>query len=289
MTYSVSIIIPCYNSSKYINKTLESIFSQTYKRLEVLAVDDGSLDETKNILSNYGSGLKVTWHEENINRGLGESLNLGVKNTNCELIAFMDHDDIWHPKKIEMQVQAFKENKDIGLCFTNGYVIDSYDKMLYSFYAGGKDHTDSFGNILLTCYIKTMSSVMVKRELLKKVGSFGNYIAACDHDMWIRLSEVGKFYYLNDFLTYWRIHKNQSSKRNSELMWKEDMMILKEAMRRYPYKNELRNKRMAVIRHGLAMSYMKQGKYYNGIKNLIMAGMNDPMRAVKYILRKERE
>jgi len=287
MKYSVSVIIPCYNSSKFIHKTLASVFSQTYQNLEILAVDDGSLDETRLILLDYGNKLKVTWHEGNINKGLGESLNLGVKNTNCELIALMDHDDMWHPKKIEMQVNAFKEDEEIGLCFTNGYVIDSYDKELYPFYTEEKKHVDDFGSILLKCYIKTMSSVVVKRELIKKIGCFGNYIAACDHDMWIRLSEVGKFCYLSDFLTYYRIHEDQSSKRNVESMWKEDMLILKEATRRHPYEKDIRNKRMAVIRYGLAMSYMHRRKYFNGIKNLIMAGINDPVRGVKHILGKK--
>jgi hypothetical protein len=148
----------------------------------------------------------------------------------------------------------------------------------------GKKHIGDFGSILLICYIKTMSSVMVKRELIEKVGSFRNYVAACDHDMWIRLSEITKFFYLNDFLTYYRIHEDQSSKKNAESMWKEDMLILKDAMRRYPYGEKVINKRMAVIRYGLAMSYMNQGEYFNGIKNLILAGINDPVRGIKYIL-----
>ena len=96
----VSVIITCYNSEKYLKKTIECVLRQDYKHLEIIAVDDGSKDSTRTILESYPA-VQVLTHPGNKNQGQAASLNLGVRNARGTFIAFLDDDDMWHPQKIK--------------------------------------------------------------------------------------------------------------------------------------------------------------------------------------------
>lgn len=131
MSSNVSVIIPCYNSAKFIKKTLNSVLDQIYKPLEILVIDDGSTDETRAILEGYSSHVRILCHPNNVNLGIGASLNLGVQETKTDLIAFLDSDDLWHPTKLGEQVKIFTTCPNVGLSYTNVNVIDENDKVLY--------------------------------------------------------------------------------------------------------------------------------------------------------------
>jgi len=283
--YSVAVIIPCYNSSKYIRKTLDSVLNQNYKDLEIVAIDDSSKDETKKILESYVPKIRVLSHPNNANLGQAASSNLGIIETKSDLIAFLDSDDVWYPNKIEEQVRIFQKCSDIGLVYTNGYVIDENDKILYKLLPDDFQEENIRGEILLKCYIKTPSTVMVKREELKKAGLFKPYLRnGQDHDMWIRMSEVTKFYYIPNTLAAYRKHPGQiSSKRR---LWKEGFIILREACKRYPYGVNLKRKRLAVLYYRLGEYDWRHNDYFRGLRNYFLAGVLDPVRIIDFIQNK---
>src|SRR3990170_2838516 len=112
----VSVIIPTYNREKYIVETLQSVFAQTFTDYEVIVIDDGSTDNTADVLRPY---LDRIVYIRKPNGGQGSARNVGIKVAKGEYIAFLDSDDLWMPEKLELQVKYLDNNKDAGLVFTD--------------------------------------------------------------------------------------------------------------------------------------------------------------------------
>jgi len=114
----VSVVIPAYNAEKYISETLDSIVNQSYKRLEIIIVDDGSSDSTHEICTNYSAkypNIRLLTHEDKKNEGVSVSRKYAVDHAEGDFIAFCDSDDIMQPNKIKSQLEAFKRHKGIVL------------------------------------------------------------------------------------------------------------------------------------------------------------------------------
>jgi len=264
---------------------LDSVLNQNYKDLEIVAIDDGSKDETKKILESYVPKIRVLSHPNNANLGQAASSNLGITETKSDLIAFLDSDDIWYPNKIEEQVKIFQKYSDVGLVYTNGYVIDESDKILYKLLPDDFQEENIHGEILLKCYIKTPSTVMVKREELKKIGLFKPYLRnGQDHDMWIRMSEITKFYYIPNILAVYRKHPGQISSKRS--LWEEGFVVLRDACKRFPYGLNIKRKRLAVLYYRLGEYDWRHNDYFRGLRNYFLAGVLDPVRIIDFIQNK---
>ncbi|MCR1808488.1 glycosyltransferase family 2 protein [Stenotrophomonas geniculata] len=117
----VSVVIPLYNTEKYIEETMQSILDQTYKNIEIVIVDDGSKDQSpsivKNLAEKYLGQVKYV-HQKN--QGVSVARNTGIENASGEYIAFLDSDDLWHPTKIEKQVESMHKN-EMDACYC-GYM-----------------------------------------------------------------------------------------------------------------------------------------------------------------------
>jgi len=129
-TELVSVIIPAYNSEKYISDTIDSVLNQTYKNLEIIVVDDGSTDNTEKVVKEKLSNFSNFKFLKQCNLGSAEARNLGIRNSNGNYIAFLDADDLWLPQKIEKQIKFFLNNPDYGLVFTRRKIITPYGKII---------------------------------------------------------------------------------------------------------------------------------------------------------------
>lgn len=282
----VSVIIPCFNAEKYIAQTIESVLSQTYTKIEIIAIDDGSTDLTVNILNSFLPKITVFQHEDGLNYGQASALNLGIEISNGEYIAFLDADDIFYPKKIERQVEALKANSKTDLVYTNGHAINYKGQILCKLFKENFIEENIIGRMLLDCYISAgCSSILVRRSLLDKVGVFNQQIRfAKDHDMWIRMSEVGRFHYLSECLMAYRRHPGQLSE--SRKQWEDGFGVLKNASKRYPYSFVLILKRRAVLFYRLGIHDLNSKKYLLSIINLGLAFLHDPWRALSFLAKK---
>jgi len=181
----VSVIIPTYNRGWCIGRSISSILYQQYEGYEVIVVDDGSGDNTKEILSLFGERIRIIRNLEN--KGVAYSRNIGIKNARYPFIAFLDSDDYWLPKKLLYQIQFFKENPDAKICQTQeiwirkGKRVNPKKKHL-------KPSGDIFKPSLRLCLVSP-SAVMLKKELFDEVGLFDEDLPVCeDYDMWLRIS-----------------------------------------------------------------------------------------------------
>jgi glycosyltransferase involved in cell wall biosynthesis len=222
-------------------------------------------------------------HPNNANLGPAASQNLGITETKSDFIAFLDHDDFWYPGKVEEQVKIFEKNPEAGVVYTNGYAVDENDNILFKLLPDDFYEENICGKHLLRCYIKTESSIMVRREIFGKIGLLKTYLLAADHDLYVRLSEVTKFYYVPDPLFAYRKHTGQLSLERE--MWEDGFIILKEACERFPYGYNLRRKRLAILYYRLGAYDWKNNNYLRGLKNCCLAGILDPLRAIGFILK----
>jgi glycosyltransferase involved in cell wall biosynthesis len=182
----VSVIIPTYNCGRYVGEAIDSVLNQTYKAIEIIVVDDGSTDDTKeSILRHYPSVRYFYQH----NGGAARARNRGLREARGELIAFLDADDLWLPTKIEKQVAYFSKHPDVGLLSTNqtyqsvtGVVRHDPGKWERLFVG------DSIKDIFLYSGLAT-PTVMVRREVLERVGDFEeNLVVAEDDNLWMRIA-----------------------------------------------------------------------------------------------------
>ena len=115
----VSVIIPTYNRAKYITSAIDSVLSQTYNNIEIIVVDDGSNDSTREVLYRYGNKIRYVYQE---NLGVSAARNRGIELSKGEWIAFLDSDDVWFPKKLSVQMEHISERPEIDVHVTNVFI-----------------------------------------------------------------------------------------------------------------------------------------------------------------------
>ena len=113
----VSVVIPTYKRAQFLDEVLQSAFNQTFKDFEVIVVNDGSTDQTKQLLEEYGDKIRYIFQE---NSGPAKSRNRGIKESLGKYIAFLDADDVWFPLKLEKQIRMFRECPELAMVFHDG-------------------------------------------------------------------------------------------------------------------------------------------------------------------------
>jgi glycosyltransferase involved in cell wall biosynthesis len=206
---TVSVIIPTYNRGWIVREAIDSVLGQTYEDFELVVVDDGSEDDTPAILSEYGDKIRVLRQG---NRGVSAARNLGIRETSGNLIALLDSDDLWTPKKLERQTAFFRSRPDALICQTqetwirNGRRVNPKNR-----------HKKPSGAIFepsLSLCLVSPSAVMFKRELIDEVGLFDETLPACeDYDLWLRVSLEYPVYLIDEELIVKRGgHEDQLSR-----------------------------------------------------------------------------
>lgn len=212
----ISVIVPTYNRTQYLSEALESIFSQTYKDLEVIVVDDGSSVNVKDAIAGYLD--KVTLIQQP-HTGLSSALNQGIKSSHGEFIAFLDDDDCWSPLYLEKCYCAFTSNPDVACVYTDVR------------YFKGTNRTQliqmklrrASGNIL-EALIKgnfiPINSAVVRRKCFTKAGLFDERLYGfMDWDMWLRIAQAGfKFHYVDEVHAYIRTHDQNMSSHHLKML-----------------------------------------------------------------------
>lgn len=199
----VSVIIPTYNRAGYLREAIDSVIAQSYRHVEILVVDDGSTDNTRELVHNYTSNIRYIYQE---NKGPSAARNNGIKNANGHFIAFLDSDDLWHPDKLAKQVAAFIKNPSLGLLATGYENINTSYEMIKEIVLDDSELKHARRKEIYKNFFAT-SSVMVKKTCFDKVGWFNEELHfAEDWEMWIRILKYYSFDYIPDLLMQYRVH-----------------------------------------------------------------------------------
>jgi len=191
----ISVIIPTYNRLELLKRSIDSIFNQTYKDFELIVVDDGSTDKTKEFCLNDNRIIYL--HQEN--QGVSAARNSGIKISKGEWITFLDSDDEWLPNKLEKQMEYAKNNPNIKIIHSNEIWIRNGVRVNEKF-----KHKKMGGwiykNSLPLCLISP-SVVIIKKELLDEVGVFDtSFTYAEDYDLWLRITPYYEIGFIEDSL-----------------------------------------------------------------------------------------
>ncbi len=287
----VSVIIPAYNRGRYIRQTVESVLNQTYTNIELIVVDDGSTDGTRDILEGYGDRITLLDHEGRQNRGQSASINLGLDRIRGKYLAILDSDDYWEPNKIEIQAGYLQRYQEVGLVYGNGTAVSGKGEFMYNIYTPMHREESKPEKVLLDCYFSLPSNALIRTSLLKKAGYFDETLrAGQDHDMAIRIAEVARLAYIDKPLFHYRRHDESISKSNKGAVsrWNNGFVILEKARKRYPYPPAVIRKRKAVLYFRLFQCAWENSSGTRALRNLFMAGLNDPTRALGVLLRREK-
>jgi glycosyltransferase involved in cell wall biosynthesis len=260
----VSIIVPTYNRAHLVTETINSILAQTFKDFELIVVDNESTDNTEEVIKSYTDGrIKYFRHQNNglvaVNR------NYGISKANGEYIAFCDDDDLWMPEKLERQVKLLDLNKELGLVYSDSYIMDENGNLeRYTLLSSSKLFRGNVFDKLFQSDFIPMLTVMIRREALSKVGTFDpKYIIAQDYDLWLRIAEHYPIDFTEEPLAKYRIHGG-SVIRNRELAINEDLQLTeywlgKKANLERGFRGKVKQ-RQAILNSSLMLYYFRNGE-----------------------------
>lgn len=214
MNKLISVVIPAYNSALYIKEAVDSVINQTYQDCEIIIIDDGSTDDTRNILDSYIKNGDLKYFYIN-NSGPAAARNFGIGKSQGEFIAFLDADDIWLPNKLERQIPLF-DDPGVSLVYSDmEFFGDSFDFMFHSemtqsFYRGKRVRELIRNNFIPT------SSAVIRKNILEHVGFFNEdrdrFKVGEDYELWLRIANFAKIDFVPESLVKHRIHKDQCSR-----------------------------------------------------------------------------
>lgn len=235
----VSVIIPAYNQSQYIGFAIESVLNQTYPAWECIIIDDGSTDLTASVVHQYRhSQIKYIFQD---NSGLSAARNTGIRASKGEYLSFLDSDDGFAPQKLELLMQCFVEDLQLGLAAGNAGLIDEFgqpiDRNFNSQLPG--DLSDLLlGNPL------HVGSVLIKREWQEKIGFFDETLRSYeDWDFWLRLALAGvKMRSINNVVSFYRFHTAQMT-RNPQQMTEASFSVLEKLFSQTQLPQEWKDRR----------------------------------------------
>lgn len=223
----VSVVVPCYNHEKYVTETIESIVNQTYKNIELIVIDDGSKDNSVQVIQELADKYGFIFIHRS-NKGLSATLNEGISVANGEYISLVASDDVLNHDKIEISMNIFANiDSSYSMVVGNAKFIDNDSQPLklirkglefedvINYYTYGKNKFDiktdfgSYKSLLTGNYIPAMSCT-IKKSYLVKCGLFDEEYALEDWSFWLKLSKISKLYFTNHIFANYRIHTSNS-------------------------------------------------------------------------------
>jgi glycosyltransferase involved in cell wall biosynthesis len=275
----VSVLIPAYNCGPYVAKAVESVLCQSYRNFEIIVFNDGSTDDTESVLLPYRDRMLYLAGE---NRGASAARNKAFRVSKGELIAYLDADDLWQPKKLARQVELFEANPEVGVCFT--------DFTFFSDTQGGdrgfnernsallRYPTRQIGNgwrlldssVLLEDFLSHQafpkpSVTMVRRRCLETVGGFDESLQICeDTQMYLRLAKHFAFAYVDEPLVKRRVRKDtlasSADNRRYALVHIQMLETLENWIRLSPRERNMTKKLLASYYRAAAYVHFSEGE-----------------------------
>jgi len=256
---AVSIVVPTYNRAERLGETLRSVFNQTCQDFELIVVDDGSTDDTQKVVNSFP---RVQYISKQENHGVSRARNEGLALAKGRYICFLDSDDLWDEKKLQIQVQWMGDNPNCQVCYTDeiwirkGVRVNQMNK--HRKYSG-----DIFRHCLPLCIVSP-SSAMLRAELFDEIGNFDESLPACeDYDLWLRIAEKYPFHFIEEPLI---IKQGGHADQLSRKYWGMDRFRVA-ALQKLLDRNSLKGERLQLTRATLLekcsvliQGFVKRGK-----------------------------
>jgi glycosyltransferase involved in cell wall biosynthesis len=213
---TVSVILRSYNNSRFLSEAMESALCQSYGDIEIIAIDDFSTDNSRDIIYEYermDKRIKGVYHKKN--EGYVRGLNHGIALSTGDYVTFLDGDDIWELNKLEIQLACFERHPEHGIVYSDSLVIDEEGKPT------GRRFSDDypknmkvFGDISKSLCFRNfihLSTVILRKECVDYAGLFEDDLGVvADWIYWLKLSRKYSFFFVSDVLARYRVHRGSS-------------------------------------------------------------------------------
>lgn len=253
----ISIVTASYNYENYIKETIESVMAQSYQNWELIIVDDGSRDNSLNVINEYcqkDSRIKLFTHENNENKGLAQTIQYGIELSNGKYIAFLESDDTITSDYLEKKAKIIEKYENIALIF-NDINLFGYEEKIrgFEYYINKRAEilnskiypTNILKEMDIFNLISTFSSVMVRKDILRNLSFNSPIKASLDYYLWLQVVQKHDVYYIDEKLTNWRMHKdsysNELKKPSSRDYLELNLLKNKFILYRNPIKRMLKN------------------------------------------------
>ncbi len=249
---SISIITASYNYENYIKETIESVIAQTYKNWELIIVDDGSTDNSVSVIKSYckkDDRIKLYTHENNINKGLKDTLLLGLEKAKNDFVVFLESDDTITPDYLEKKVKIIKENPNVKFIINDvnlmGEVeeknrLNKHFKITDRILKSAEQPLDLSCEMYKLNYIVSFSVVMCDKNIFTNLDFDTPIKPLLDYYLWCQILRNYKVYYINEKLTNWRLHKNSYISDMKNISVKQNILFdIKKYEFLYKNKNNL--------------------------------------------------
>lgn len=270
----VSVIIPTYNRGSLISRAVESVLAQTFTDYELIVVDDGSTDQTQQVLAKFKKRIRYIFQE---NSGVSAARNHGIREATGEYIAFLDSDDYWIPDKLSQQVKVLDNHLNFGIVYTRMPIINENGDVVGMKPSGISGQ--NFEELLEVWGDIPTSTVMTRKECFEKAGLFDTELNTMeDIDMWLR---IARFYDLFEIkgkvLAYYYRHSNQVTMDRIKV-YGGLVKVCEKIMRLFPGEanKEIMKKRLSSDQYMLSRAYYDKKFYSQAFKYLNKAIKWDP-------------
>jgi glycosyltransferase involved in cell wall biosynthesis len=277
---TVSVVIPNYNNAHYLKSAITSILNQTFTDYEIIVVDDGSTDNSRDVVGAFGNKVRYIWQE---NKGLGGARNTGILASKTEFIGLLDADDEWRPDFLEKMMALAQSHPDAVVYFSCAQGMDSSGNELPQIFGRAISSNEIYQNLLRANFI-IPSTVVFRRSTIVDVGLFeekNRKLHGCeDWDLWLRLSPSHPFAGTTEPLVRYRLHPQTFSANPGHMQEAVQTVIEKNfGLDDGDYANWSAEKRRAfggVCRYRVLTSIQKQGNWDDATLSLRKAFEIDP-------------
>jgi glycosyltransferase involved in cell wall biosynthesis len=221
----VSVIIPCYNHENYVEQCVLSVINQTYKNIQLIVIDDGSKDNSNQVLTALSSQYHFTY-EHRLNHGLTKTLNYAIKKYAAgKYIAVIASDDYWELDKIGKQVTFMETHEDYGMCCGMAKIVDGDNNLRGIIGKNIKDADLTLDNLLLVNKVPALTA-MYKRDAFLKLNGYDEDLYFEDWNLWLKIAQHYKIGIIREILGYYRLHEGNMSGK-SFVMIENHIKLLK--------------------------------------------------------------
>ena len=283
MNPRISVVIPSYNRAYCIEKTIDSVLEQKRDDTEIILVDDGSTDNTRELVQNkYGNQVRYIYQE---NQGIPAARNTGIKNAQGDFIAFLDSDDYWYPGKLEKQMALIAEHPEYGLVASRFDKIQCAENIKKTnrplSYQSRRGKSGWVLNDLFQANFIRTSSVMIRRDCFDRVGLFDEkQKQAQDYDLWLRMAAEYQVGFINEVLAVY-LDNPKGISGDSLIGRVYRLRALEKSYMKQKIPAKLYNFRMAQNYFVLGRHYLRRGDRKKGLSflpGLIMLRQNNQIK-----------
>lgn len=275
----VSVLIPAYNSEKFIQCAIESCLRQTFSDLEIVVLDDGSKDRTREVVAAImkdDSRVRYFYQE---NQGLSNTRTRLVQLAIGNVVAFLDHDDEWLPDKTEKQLKLLEKDKSIGLIFSDIYIKRNGKIVGRRFKENKPFRGDVFYKYLFSDnFVPLITAMFQKKTLLEFLPFNPEYIICEEFDIFLKIARKYKFDYVDEPLAIYNLHGNNEVILKWQKLIEEDFAILNYWRKLDPSIDKLYKKR---LNRRFSQLYYAQGSCYS-LENNVSGLKNAIFNSLKY-------